>query len=91
MPGIIIIVRNQSTECKYSPTEMAYFKLLVFLFLFHSILADIQTKSGLNRLYNEKVVKVEHVKRPMDSSGTGKSLPVPHHGVRFVISYLAEI
>ena len=41
---------------------------------------DIKTKSGLRDLYNEKVVKVEHVRRPMSSSG--KKLPLPHHGAR---------
>ena len=46
-------------------------------------MADIPTKSGLTKLYNERVTKVEHVTRPMDSSGSGKGLPVPHHGVRY--------
>lgn len=41
---------------------------------------DIKTKSGLTNLYNEKVVKVERVKRPMSSSG--KKLPLPHQGAR---------
>ncbi len=43
----------------------------------------IQTKFGKNKLYNEKVVKVEHMKRSISSSG-GKKIPlVPHQGVRY--------
>ena len=41
---------------------------------------DIKTKSGLKNLYNEKVVKVERVQRPMSSSG--KKLPLPHQGAK---------
>ena len=54
----------------------------ICLYLIEVGMADIPTKSGLNKLYNEGVTKVEHVKRPMASSG--KKLPVPHHGVRYV-------
>ena len=45
------------------------------------ILFAIPANSGqLNRLYNEKVVRVERMQRPMSSSGKG--LPVPHQGAR---------
>ncbi|CAI7991072.1 hypothetical protein GBAR_LOCUS618 [Geodia barretti] len=45
-------------------------------------MADIPTKSGLTSLYNERVVNVERMERPMSSSGKGLPLVVPHQGVR---------
>ena len=43
---------------------------------------EIKTKSGLTALYNQPVLKREHVQRDMLSSG-GKSIPfVPHQGVK---------
>ena len=40
---------------------------------------DIHTQSGLTKLYNEPVTKVEHMHRPMKGG-----FPVDHHGVRYV-------
>lgn len=43
---------------------------------------EIKTKSGLTALYNQPVLKREHVQRDMSSSG-GKPIPfVPHQGVK---------
>ena len=44
---------------------------------------DIKTQSGLTSLYNERVTKVEHVTRPMGSSGGSANVPFfDHHGAR---------
>ena len=59
-----------------------YSLLFFYLLLLQLAVSDIHTKSGLNRLYNEKVVKAERMQRPMSSSGKG--LPVPHQGVRLL-------
>jgi len=40
---------------------------------------DVKTKSGLNKIYNQKVTKVEHVTRPMGSSGGSAKIPFVHH------------
>jgi len=47
----------------------------------HTFHHDVKTRSGLNKIYNQPVVKVEHVTRPMGSSGGSANVPfVPHHG-----------
>ena len=43
---------------------------------------DVKTQSGLTGIYNQRVTKVEHVTRPMGSSGGSANIPfVHHHGV----------
>ena len=43
---------------------------------------DVKTQSGLTGIYNQRVTKVEHVKRPMGSSGGSANVPLfRHHGV----------
>ena len=42
---------------------------------------DVKTQSGLTGIYNQPVTKVEHVTRPMGSSGGSANIPfVDHHG-----------
>ena len=42
---------------------------------------DVTTQSGLTSIYNQPVTKVEHVTRPMGSSGGSANIPfVDHHG-----------
>lgn len=49
---------------------------------------DVKTKSGLTSIYNEKVVHVEQMERPMSSSDGRKNIPfVNHQGVRYVSSF----
>ena len=44
---------------------------------------DVKTTSGLTSIYNEKVVRVELMERPMSSSDSKKNIPlVPHQGVK---------
>lgn len=44
---------------------------------------DVKTKSGLTNIYNERVVHVERMHRPMSSSGGSANVPFVHHqGVR---------
>ena len=44
---------------------------------------DVKTKSGLTSIYNEKVVHIEQMERPMSSSGGKQNIPfVSHEGVR---------
>ena len=40
---------------------------------------DVKTKSGTTKIYNQKVTKVEHVTRPMGSSGGSAKIPFVHH------------
>jgi len=40
---------------------------------------DVKTQSGLSKIYNQPVTKVEHVDRPMDSSGGSAKVPFVHH------------
>ena len=44
---------------------------------------NVNTQSGLTEIYNQRVTKVEQVKRPMDSSGGSANIPfVDHYGVK---------
>ena len=44
---------------------------------------DVKTKSGLTSIYNEKVVHVQQMERPMSSSDGRKNIPIVNHqGVR---------
>ena len=44
---------------------------------------DVKTKSRLTSIYNEKVVHVQQMERPMSSSDGRKNIPfVNHQGVR---------
>jgi len=45
----------------------------------HTFPHDVKTKSGLNKIYNQQVIKVEHVTRPMGSSGGSAKVPFVHH------------
>ena len=40
---------------------------------------DVHTQSGLTAIYNQPVAKVEHVTRPMGSSGGSANVPFVHH------------
>ena len=43
---------------------------------------DVKTQGGLTSIYNQRVTQVEHVERPMGSSGGSANVPfVNHHGV----------
>ena len=53
-------------------------------------MSDISTKSGLNKLYNERVVRVDHMERSMSSSGGSKIPFVPHQGVRYIVCVIAQ-
>ena len=46
---------------------------------------DVTTQSGLTSIYNERVVRAEHMQRPLSGSG---GLGLHHEGVRYVLMYL---
>ena len=45
----------------------------------HKFRHDVKTQGGLNKIYNQRVTKVEHVTRPMGSSGGSAKVPFVHH------------
>ena len=42
---------------------------------------DVKTKSGLNSIYNERVISQQKVTRPLSSSGGFNKGPFHHEGV----------
>ena len=49
---------------------------------------DVKTQSGLTSIYNEHVVRAEHMQRPLSSSGGSE---IHHEGVRYALTLCCQI